>query len=436
MEIINRFKGKKRALMVIVPLYCAVIASVVAFVMTTIYNPGQNTVEALASVYMDIVSIIILLILMIDIVFDTKISNRTTHIFTYMLIATVWALFLDFLNWAFDGSLQFGHLTFWFTVGSLCMGSVLACILLLYLNSFMYETHDFDVNKKALICATFNIISFFLTLSLAFSGTAFEFVDGHYKVGAFYDIVTMIPVATVLFFVGLVIVNVRKVGIHDCIAVVGYILFMVAGALIESEAGFGATYVAIAIADIFIFVMLQNQIIVHEKQNARQWMLESTTDSLTGLFNRRAYDMDIDEIETKTAGDDFVYVSIDVNSLKKVNDSLGHKAGDELIIGAAGCLKDCFGAYGKIYRIGGDEFTALLNVDEQKLNELKDCIKELTGKWRGKNNLTLSLSCGYALKSEGHDMKVKQMALIADSRMYEEKKKYYSFSENERRGNL
>lgn len=436
MEIINGFKGKKRALMVIVPLYCAVIASVVTFVMTTIYNPGQNTVEALASVYMDIVSIIIILILMVDIVFDTKISNRTTHIFTYMLIATVWALFLDFLNWAFDGSLQFGHLTFWFTVGSLCMGSVLACILLLYLNSFMYETHDFDVNKKALICATFNIISFFLTLFLAFSGTAFEFVDGHYKVGALYDIVTMIPVATVLFFVGLVIVNVRKVGIHDCIAVVGYILFMVTGALIESEAGFGATYVAIAIADIFIFVMLQNQIIVHEKQNARQWMLESTTDSLTGLFNRRAYDMDIDEIETKTAGDDFVYVSVDVNSLKKVNDSLGHKAGDELIIGAAGCLKDCFGAYGKIYRIGGDEFTALLNVDEQKLDELKDCIKELTGKWRGKNNLTLSLSCGYALKSEGHDMKVKQMALIADSRMYEEKKKYYSFSENERRGNL
>ena len=48
---------------------------------------------------------------------------------------------------------------------------------------------------------------------------------------------------------------------------------------------------------------------------------------------------------------DLVFVSIDVNGLKKVNDSMGHQAGDELLIGAAACMKKCFGRWGKVYRI-------------------------------------------------------------------------------------
>ena len=49
---------------------------------------------------------------------------------------------------------------------------------------------------------------------------------------------------------------------------------------------------------------------------------------------------------------------MDVNRLKIVNDSQGHAAGDELLQGAASCMKKCFDSCGKVYRTGGDEFIA------------------------------------------------------------------------------
>lgn len=51
-------------------------------------------------------------------------------------------------------------------------------------------------------------------------------------------------------------------------------------------------------------------------------------------------------------------IMMDVNGLKTVNDSCGHMAGDELIIGAAKCIQTSMGEYGKVYRVGGDEFYA------------------------------------------------------------------------------
>lgn len=60
----------------------------------------------------------------------------------------------------------------------------------------------------------------------------------------------------------------------------------------------------------------------------------------------------------------FVYVTADLNGLKGANDTLGHAAGNELIRGAADCLRAAFGAFGDIYRIGGDEFAAILYLTE------------------------------------------------------------------------
>lgn len=70
--------------------------------------------------------------------------------------------------------------------------------------------------------------------------------------------------------------------------------------------------------------------------------------------------------------DDFVYVSFDVNGLKIVNDSLGHLAGDEVIIAAADCISKTFGKVGTVYRVGGDEFVALVVVNTDKLIVIRE----------------------------------------------------------------
>lgn len=421
---------------IIIALFCIFVAADVVYVMFNVYTPNKNALGALGSVSMDIICIIILLILICSIAFDRYDSNRTTKLFAILLVATTWAIFLDFLNWAFDGSLEFGHLTFLFTLGSLCMGSILAGLFCLYLYSYMDATYSLSrMRLSARICALLNLCSFCLTFILAISGTAFEFVDGHYEVGALYDVVTVIPILSILYMCGFVIRYVKKIGFHDVFAVVGYMLFMIAGALIESSFRIGTTYVSVSIADIFIFVMLQNQIIAREKRNVQVWMKKSNTDELTGFLNRHAYEDDIERLEKSVLTDDFVYVSADVNSLKSVNDSYGHYAGDEMLIGAAECLKKCFSQYGKLYRVGGDEFIALINADEAHISDMKQEIEDLTEKWSGNLVPDLTISFGYVTKKEAGNMSIREMAVLADKRMYEAKNEYYRRTGIDRRKN-
>lgn len=430
---ISKLKGVKLR-RILIAVFCVCIGICVAFVMLHVYDPNRNSLGALSSVCMDVICMIILLIIMASLAFEKLVMNKTTKLYVGLLLATIWAMFLDFLNWAFDGSLEFGELTFLFTLGSLCMGSILAGIFSMYLYMYMEETHIFwKMRTRAITCACLNLVSFVLTFILAITGTAFQFVDGHYETGVLYDVVTVIPIVTLLYLTLFVVIHVKTVGAHDAFAAAGYIIFMISGALIESFYRIGTTYVAVAIADIFIFVMLQNELIALEKKNAEEWMRKSNIDELTGFYNRNAYEADVEKLEKAHLDEDFVYVSMDLNALKTTNDSLGHWAGDELLVGASECIRQCFQMYGKLYRIGGDEFIALIQADKGKLDSIKKNMEELTQGWSGKLAHNLTISCGYVARAEEQNMTVRQMGILADQRMYEAKDEYYRSANIERR---
>ena len=127
----------------------------------------------------------------------------------------------------------------------------------------------------------------------------------------------------------------------------------------------------------------------------------------------------------KNSGDNFFYVTADVNSLKNTNDTLGHLSGDELICGAADCLQDCFGDNGDVYRIGGDEFAAFVYADENTFDKLIEKIHTLTDNWKGNSVKSLTLSIGYVSNREFPDAEISTLIKTADERMYKEKREYY-----------
>jgi len=143
------------------------------------------------------------------------------------------------------------------------------------------------------------------------------------------------------------------------------------------------------------------------------------TDELTGVLNRRAYEEDIYEHDD-IQNDKFVYVSIDVNGLKVVNDSKGHMAGDELILGACQCMKESLGKVGNIYRIGGDEFVAILFCDVEKTKELLSDFDTALSNWSGELIDSISVSYGWVSKNEKPDASVRQLGAVAEERMYED----------------
>lgn len=93
-------------------------------------------------------------------------------------------------------------------------------------------------------------------------------------------------------------------------------------------------------------------------------------DGLTGLYNRLAFNETEEEIRNQNSGK-YVVIQFDINFLKKVNDNYGHAEGDRYIISAANIISESFADYGKCFRIGGDEFFAILEGEKSDENSEK-----------------------------------------------------------------
>ena len=88
---------------------------------------------------------------------------------------------------------------------------------------------------------------------------------------------------------------------------------------------------------------------------------EAYTDPLTGLASRRRFDLDLAAaLVERRAGGRVVLVLADLDGLKTINDTLGHPAGDEALVAVAAALRHALRGSDAVYRIGGDEFAALL----------------------------------------------------------------------------
>lgn len=85
-------------------------------------------------------------------------------------------------------------------------------------------------------------------------------------------------------------------------------------------------------------------------------------DPLTGLLNRRGFEQMVEAhlANVRSTGDRGAVLVVDLDDFKGVNDTLGHDAGDRLLVTVAGRVQDCVGAAGAVGRIGGDEFAVLL----------------------------------------------------------------------------
>ena len=132
------------------------------------------------------------------------------------------------------------------------------------------------------------------------------------------------------------------------------------------------------------------------------------------------------ELSKKPLARDLVYLSVDVNGLKRANDTLGHVAGDEIIVATAQCLSSVFAACGKVYRIGGDEFAAILHADAEQLSSLQEAFTEAVCHWKGKLVDSLTVSSGYVTMDDVDDTAtINTIGNMADQRMYQVKSHYY-----------
>jgi diguanylate cyclase (GGDEF)-like protein len=156
-------------------------------------------------------------------------------------------------------------------------------------------------------------------------------------------------------------------------------------------------------------------------QRMEKMLVLTRTDHLTGIANRHAFDQ---HFECVFRHPDFaedpaqlVLFLIDLDNLKQVNDHRGHAKGDELLSLFAGALSRLESDSVSAFRLGGDEFTLLAHKhDEDRLvNALAQLEKDIRAQGFGETGIS------YGIAHAGESSSAKDMLLIADRRMYDNK---------------
>jgi two-component system, cell cycle response regulator len=144
---------------------------------------------------------------------------------------------------------------------------------------------------------------------------------------------------------------------------------------------------------------------------------EATIDPLTGLANRRQLAQDLDSVWSQATAERPVRLLLfDLDGFKAYNDNFGHLGGDLLLTRLASAFKRAVGAGGCAYRLGGDEFCALLWSDSGEAM-IGDCLQALSAEGDG---FSITSSFGsVTLPEEAPDPRLALQ--LADERMYANK---------------
>ena len=166
--------------------------------------------------------------------------------------------------------------------------------------------------------------------------------------------------------------------------------------------------------------------ITQKKKSQQKIEFQAHNDFLTGLYNRMKCESDLRKIIKQSVKDGVkgAVMFIDLDDFKHINDGLGHQYGDILLQQIAAGLQSIVGLRGKCYRMGGDEFVAIVMPDMfSELERIANKVKDMFNKpwYLMETEYFCTMSMGIAVFPD--DSKdVHEIIRLADIAMYESKK--------------
>lgn len=176
------------------------------------------------------------------------------------------------------------------------------------------------------------------------------------------------------------------------------------------------------------FIRSNVEIAVSNHISYKEKVLLAKYDWLTHLYNRRYFEENFSRIREKAVryNETFQLVMFDIDGLKKVNDSMGHLIGDEIIKKISKAIESSTRKSDILARIGGDEFIAILFGSNQKYfkEKFQNLLKQLENEPLSIAGEKIVCSFSYGIASFPEDgMNLEELIGIADERMYAFKNK-------------
>jgi diguanylate cyclase (GGDEF)-like protein len=160
-------------------------------------------------------------------------------------------------------------------------------------------------------------------------------------------------------------------------------------------------------------------------RQAEQLRHQAIVDELTGLYNRRGF-LALGGQDLKVAaraGKARQLVYVDLNGMKRINDSLGHEEGDRAVVDTAAVLSDTFRGSDIVARVGGDEFCLLIDpgaCGEAPLDRLQSRLAQHNATFT--RGYRLSMSVGVSTFDPSDPVTIDELLRHADAAMYEQKR--------------
>lgn len=341
-------------------------------------------------IYTNYATCLIVLFMIIFLTTNATLDRKETRLFMCAVVFAVVLVVVDGVeNWT-AGRKHPVALRIWMSaVGYTIRPICILCILQIVVRSRM-------VKKWFLIVPA--CLNGLIAFSALFTDVAFSydeqnrFVRGPLGLSAF--IVSGIYLLILLFYS---IYYFREKNYQEALIVFAIALAAVISVVIEMNFGQdGLINATIVISVTFYYLFFHTQ--------------KFKRDHLTKAMNRRSFYLDAEKYRESISG----VISIDLNDLKKYNDSRGHDAGDQALCALAHNVEKCLlkGCY--LYRIGGDEFSVLcLKKTKEQLEEMIKQIKKEMNKTRYR------CAIGLAVYEEERDFDA--LCARADNAMYEDK---------------
>ena len=169
---------------------------------------------------------------------------------------------------------------------------------------------------------------------------------------------------------------------------------------------------SLVISQLFIYIYIQSRI--------------TSTDFLTGLFNRREYETIIRDLSyMKHKSLTISGIMVDINDFKNINDQYGHRNGDEILVHVSKLLKSTIRSQDYVFRIGGDEFVIVIISDKKDvINEIMNRIEHVIHEFNKKSlyDFSISLSLGKGTYDEQTYVDLPSFFEHLDLMMYDDKK--------------
>jgi diguanylate cyclase (GGDEF)-like protein len=366
----------------------------------------------ISNIFMNSLSIILLFIIFIYTKKYGDTESTQNKIYLLIVVTTMYMLFLDSIS-RLDGH----------------NGTILPIInktgnFLLFLSSpavsslwvlyvFIYKLKNTKYIKWLFAFIIAIGVTNFIIVVLSLKYSWFYYIDEQniYHRGPYFIISTLLTF--ILMFFASVIVYLKRDRIerkHYYALLLFSVPPFVCIALQVLFYGYSFIYNGVALSALVIFLYVQNQDIF--------------TDYLTGVSNRKKLELHLAKMISGSVPDrTFSAIMIDLDNFKTINDTYGHKAGDEALKKAAELLQNSIGKNDLIARYGGDEFCVVLNTcDPNVLNAIVQKIKTDIKSFNAKNLLPykLGLSMGFATYKFGTN--VTDFINTIDSFMYDHKR--------------